>query len=119
MRSSGWKPSWRDAFLRMLVLIGKFGKNLRVPIPYNAFSANLYLPNYYDFEQTIFFCFYQFEKCKTRLLDTHGESHSGYQTGVHSVVTAKMSTALWQRKRAQCCDSDGADVTALTVTALG
>ena len=32
-----------------------------------------------------------------------------------------MCTALWQRKRAQCCDSDGADsnVTALTVTALG
>ena len=32
-----------------------------------------------------------------------------------------MCTALWQRKRAQRCDSDGADsnVTALTVTALG
>ena len=42
-------------------------------------------------------------------------------TDVHSVVTAKRSTALWQRKRAKRCDSDGADsnVTALTVTALG
>ena len=42
-------------------------------------------------------------------------------TDVHSAVTAKTSTALSQRKRAQRCDSDGADsnVTALTVTALG
>ena len=42
-------------------------------------------------------------------------------TDVHSVMTAKTSTALWQRKRAQRCDSDGADsnYTALTVTALG
>ena len=42
-------------------------------------------------------------------------------TDVHSAVTAKMSTALLQRKRAQRCDSDGADsnITALTVTALG
>ena len=41
-------------------------------------------------------------------------------TGVNSVVTAKTSTALRQRKRAQRCDSDGADsnVTALTVTTL-
>ena len=39
-------------------------------------------------------------------------------TDVHSTVTAKTSTALWQRKRAQRCDSGGADsnVTALTVT---
>ena len=42
-------------------------------------------------------------------------------TDVHSAVTAKMSSVLWQRKRAQCCDGNGADsnVTALTVTALG
>ena len=29
-------------------------------------------------------------------------------TDVQSVVTAKTSTALWQRKRAQRCDSNGA-----------
>ena len=42
-------------------------------------------------------------------------------TDVHSAVTAKMSIALWQRKRARRCDSDGVDsnVTVLTVTALG
>ena len=42
-------------------------------------------------------------------------------TDVHSAVTAKMSTALWQRKPAQRCDSDGAgsNVTALTLTAQG
>ena len=40
------------------------------------------------------------------------------ETDVHRAVTAKTSTALWQRKRAQRCDSDGADsnVTALTAT---
>ena len=42
-------------------------------------------------------------------------------TDVHSVVTANTSTTLWQRKRAQFCDSNDADsnVTALKVTALG
>ena len=41
-------------------------------------------------------------------------------TDVHSAVTAKMSTALWQRKWTQRCDSDGVDsnVAALTVRAL-
>ena len=41
-------------------------------------------------------------------------------TDVNSVMRAKTSTALRQRKRAQRCDSDGADsyVTVLTVTAL-
>ena len=39
---------------------------------------------------------------------------------VHSVVTAKKSTALWQRKRAQHYVSDGADsnVTALTAVVV-
>ena len=37
-------------------------------------------------------------------------------TDVHSAVSAKISTALWQRKRAQRCDSDGANS---NVTALG
>ena len=41
-------------------------------------------------------------------------------TDVHSIVTAKTSTVLWQRKREERCDSDGADsnVTVLTVIAL-
>ena len=45
-------------------------------------------------------------------LHTQEESYSGL---------TPMCTALWQRKRAQRCDSDGADsnVTVLTVTALG
>ena len=34
---------------------------------------------------------------------------------VHSVVTAQTSTALWQRKQAQCCDSSGSDSTEITM----
>ena len=39
-------------------------------------------------------------------------------TGVYSAVTAKTNTALWQRKRAQRCDSSGSDSAEITMCTL-
>ena len=36
----------------------------------------------------------------------------------HSAVAAKTSTALWQRKRAQRCDSSGTDSAEITMCTL-
>ena len=39
-------------------------------------------------------------------------------TDVHSAVTAKTSTALWQRKQAQRCDSENKDSAVAAKTSL-
>ena len=55
---------------------------------------------------------------------THSSCYTGgipqrLDTDVHGAVTAKTSTALWQRKRAQRCDSSGSDSVELTMCSDG
>ena len=39
-------------------------------------------------------------------------------TDVHSAVTTKTSTAMWQRKQGQHCDSSGSDSAEITMCTL-